>query len=159
MLKPAVAFSTKTTNKEHFQGTFQPLSKGFFEHPSYSQEIMFPSGERNFNTITSSVHHKMELPKKSNIPKCEIKGTLTSEGEMDLGTNYRETFIKYSDVEPVKKILPVQNELMLNPTKSLMPSITQTHSDFSFKPYRPPKPADCNPYASSLDQLLYPGNR
>lgn len=78
---------------------------------------------------------------------------------MDLGTNYRETFIKYSDIEPVKKVLPNQNEIIISSNKLMMPSITQTHHDFSYKPSRPPKLADCNPYLSNLDQLIYPGSR
>jgi hypothetical protein len=69
----------------------------------------------------------------------------------------RETFVKYSDIEPVKKYLPIQNEVMVQPNKTLIPSITQTHSDYEFKPSKPAKLADCNPYISNLDELLYPG--
>lgn len=76
---------------------------------------------------------------------------------MDMGTNYRETYIKYSDYEPVKKHVPVQNEIV-SPNKSTIPSITQTHHDYGYKQTRPAKLADCNPYISNLDQLLYPGN-
>ena len=180
MRKPAESMQTESTTKQHFKGIVQPVSKGFYEHPSYVGDYLNPTSERNFQTMTNMFHDKKELPKKSNYSKSEIKGNLTTEGkfkfvikkinlnlyllifkigEMDLGTNYRETFVKYSDYEPVKKILPNQNEMLISSTKMMIPSITQTHHDFGYKPSQPPKPADCNPYVSNLDQLIYPGSK
>jgi hypothetical protein len=76
---------------------------------------------------------------------------------MDFNTVNRETFIRYSDIEPVKKYIPTQNEVMVQSNKKLIPSLTQTHSDYGYKPSKPAKSANCNPYLSNLDELLYPG--
>jgi len=80
MMKSENIFSNKTTNMDHFQGIIQPITKGFSEHPSYAGSHLFPTGERNFSTITNSVHCLKTLPKKSHIPKAEIKGSLITEG-------------------------------------------------------------------------------
>lgn len=83
MRKPAESMQSKSTTKEHFKGIVQPVAKGFYEHPSFVGEHLFPTTERNFQTITNTVHDKKELPKKSNLPKSEIKGNLTTEGEIN----------------------------------------------------------------------------
>ena len=80
MMKSVNSFLNKSTNMEHFQGIIQPITKGFSEHPSYAGSHLFPTAERNFDTITNSVHCLKALPKKSHIPKAEMKGSLTTEG-------------------------------------------------------------------------------
>ena len=80
MRKPVEGFSTKTTSKEHYQGIVQPVARGYTDYPSYAGDSLFPTSERNFKTVNNSVHHKMELPKKSNLLKSEIKGSLVIEG-------------------------------------------------------------------------------
>lgn len=79
---------------------------------------------------------------------------------MDLGTCYRDTFIKYENNELVEKITPKNSENFISSDKKkTISGITQTRADFISYPHHiPPKPADCNPYNSNLNRQIYPNN-
>lgn len=79
---------------------------------------------------------------------------------MELGTNYRDTFVKYADVERVQKITPRnQGDQVLSNKKAIISGVTQTKSDFIFYPdHQPPKLAEVNQYISNVGTDLYPGN-
>ena len=87
---------------------------------------------------------------------------------MDFETNYRKTFMQHPNFERAKTFLPTHNSTLIfnnnnnndKNKKISFQSMTQTKSDFPIYPdHRPPKPADCNPYVSNLNEQLYPGNK
>ena len=160
MKKTNETISGKTTNKEHFKDwNNQATARGFSEHPSLAGSHLFPTSERNFDTSTGTFHEPKKLPKKNYLGNSEMKGSLRSEGEMDMATNYRDTFVKHKNAERSQIIVP-RADIVLNPNKNSAPSITQTKTDFVFHAnHHPPKPADCNPFVSNLNKDIYPGEK
>ena len=122
---------------------------------------MFPSTERNFKTHTSSVHDSKELPKKSkklNV-NVEAKGSYKLEGPMDLNSNYRETFVKYEDVERAKLFNPETKSKIFSNGSKPFSATTQSRSDYVVYLNHQRAPlADCNPYESNLnEERMQPG--
>lgn len=159
MRLPVGAFSGKSTTNEHFQDWDHKLrSKAFVDPPSLAGQHLFPTNERFFETSTRQVHDTKKIPKKFEIK--EARGTLTNEGKMEFTTSNRENFVNYPGFEPPQPIIPItnKNETHVFKTK-LTPSITQNQKDFVFHSnHRPPKPADCNPYLSKIENDMYPSN-
>lgn len=156
--------SGNTTNKDHYVGWSGAFPKREAnEYPSYAGDALFPTRERSFHTSTNSVHKALKLPKRGlTITNFEIRGSLKNEGEIDMATNYRDTFVKFKNVERTKKILPnSQGVMVVKDLSKIKPGITQTHSDYvSYPNHHPPRPADCNPFNSDLNkQILYPGEK
>lgn len=124
---------------------------------------MFPTTERNFKTHTSSVHDSKELPKKSkklNV-NVEAKGSYKLEGPMDLNSNYRETFVKFDDVERTKSINPeTKSKIFSTGNTKPFSATTQSRSDYVlYLNHQRAHLADCNPYESNLNEQIYPGKR
>ena len=157
MRLPGTLFTSKTTNNEHYQDweNKQP-ARGYNEHPSYVGSALFPTAERNFETSTNKVHDLKKIPKAQK--RMETKGTLAVEGNMEFNTCNRDTFVNYPDFKMTQKIVPVQNEA-LKPKGKLKAGVSQNSVDFVFHAeHRPPRPADCNPYLSKIENDIYPGN-
>lgn len=80
---------------------------------------------------------------------------------MALNTNYRDTFVKYQNFERQKAIVPkTNNETVIFESHRPTLSKSQTSMDFIRYPnFQPPKPANCNPYISDLNNQIYPGEK
>ncbi len=160
MTLPGSSFASKTTSNEHFKDWKYNRAKSFADHPSFAGESLFPTHERNFETSTNSAHYEMAIPKKVLLLQSDAKGSLALEGNMEFNSAYRDNYQSYPSFDgPPKPIIPNKNEVIFTKSK-FKPSITQNQKDFIFHAdHRPPKPADCNPFISKIDQDLYPGNR
>lgn len=157
MSVPQVAFSGQTTTNDHFQEWKSMRSMPFTDHPSYIGSALFPSSERCFETSTNREHNLKKIPKKLQIK--EAKGSLCLEGKQDFTTSNRSTFVNYPDFEPTQSFVPKQNEGIVVRGK-LAPAMTQNQKDFVFhSDHKPPRPADCNPYLSKIENDMYPSNR
>lgn len=158
MRLPVASFNGKSTTTEHFQDwENKSRAKAFADPPSFVGQSLFPTNERFFDTSTRQVHDAKKIPKKFQIK--EARGTLVNEGKMDFSTSNRDTFVNYPGFEPPQPIIPTQqNEAVVSKIK-IKPGITQNQKDFVFHPnHRPPRPADCNPYLSKVENDMYPGN-
>ena len=127
-----------------------------------SEKALFPTTERCFKTQTSSVHDSKELPKKSKQFKTNIeaKGSYKLEGPMDFNSNYRETFVKFNDVERAKLFNPENKSKIFSTPNKPFSATTQSRSDYVLYLNHQRAPlADCNPYESNLNEQIYPGNR
>lgn len=152
-------FVGKSITSEHFVDWDNKLqSKAFTDPPSYVGQSLFPTAERFFTTSTGNVHDLKKMPKKSEIQKMEARGNLTFEGIMDFKTSNRVNFVDYPDHKVTQPIIPHQNEALVE-KGPFKPSFTQNQKDFVYHPnHRPPRPADCNPYLSKVENDLYPGS-
>ncbi len=82
---------------------------------------------------------------------------------MELATNYRDAFVKFTNPEKAVNAKPVQNANVLstNNKEEKKFSVNKTQNQVDFKPHlnhQPPKMANTNPFLSNLDKHLYPGN-
>lgn len=154
---PVDAFASKTTSNEHFKDWDYSLpAKAFAELPSFAGQALFPTKERTFVTSTKSVHDTKKLPKKSELLKMEARGNLCIEGSMEFNTSMRDSFVDYPNFEATQPFIPKKSESMIK--GNFKTSSTQNQRDFKFHPnHRPPRPADCNPYLSKVENDLYPG--
>ncbi len=158
MSVPQVAFGGISATNDHFQSwEYHQPSKEFCDRPSYAGLSLFPTLERNFETSTKQVHDLKIITKRQ--PVIESKGTLCLEGKQDFTTSNRVTFVEYPGFETTQPIIPQKGECVLQKSK-LATAVTQNSKDFIFHAnHRPPKPADCNPYLSKVENDLYPGHR
>lgn len=84
----------------------------------------------------------------------------SKKGDMELATSYRDNFIKYENSELVSKVVPKNNDCLINSDqKKTISGITQTRADFVHYPnHIPSRPAECNPFISNLKKDIYPNN-
>ncbi|RNA34149.1 stabilizer of axonemal microtubules 1-like [Brachionus plicatilis] len=155
------AICSNTTANDHFKKwNVMSKSRGFSEYPSYAGDNLFPNRERTFATSTKTFHQPIDITKIEPRLKIELKTNLKTEGEMDLATSYRNTFIKHENNDLVGKIVPKNSvNLISSDKKKTISGTTQTRADFVYYPHHvPPKLADCNPYTSNLNKQIYPNN-
>lgn len=162
--------SSSTTNKENYKRWDMPkLERGYTEYPTLAGYSLFPTSERQFKTSTGEFHKAFENPpKRALVTKADVKSSIALEGDMNLGTNYRDSFVRFNSVERVKKIVP-SNQMesvslsvdgVAKPRPNFSLSKSQTKADYVHHfDHRPAKPADCNSFVSHLDEQIYPGNK
>lgn len=158
---PSDKLSSLTTTREHFKTWSQKEQpKAFNEMPSFAGEMLFPTGERNFSTTTSSVHKGMfNVPRTKPFMRNENSDSIKQSGSFEGDTNYRETFKHHVNAERAQLIDPTKNQTNNVVVAQLTPMkcISQTRSDYVFhKNGRPSTQAQCDPYQSNLIEHIYP---